>query len=286
MGQFPSWHIDSVKVDYDSAIGWGQVRTKEAMTMITPTDPDMTHRPTLLHSLVPVVVAVVVTAGAVVGLIIWVGPEGSTHPEIVLPIVFIVGVLVLLLVIGTLAIVMKNYRLANKRMPLGLPDGSMRALISLLIVVLFFIIAIFVLRELQQAAEPTKFEKLSQEQADAIPLETQVSRIQVVGTDENPLFNVIVKQEIDESIKTYSVQLLATVSTLVVAVSAFYFGTSSTTTAFAAANRDTVEAGVQQEKVLQKIGEVEGGRQSQTPSNSGNAVRLLRISQILRGRIQ
>jgi hypothetical protein len=248
------------------------------------TDPDE-PKPDVWRSLIPVVVAVLAAAGAITGLIKWTGPDGNNDPEIVLPIVFIVGVLVLLLVIGTLAVVFKNHSLADNRMPMGLPDGSMRAFISLLIVLLFFIIAIFVFRELQGAAEPSALQQLSQEQADAVPLETQVSRIRNGGTNEAPLFDVTVKQEIDESIKTYSVQLLATVSTLVVAVSAFYFGTSSTTTAFAAANRDTAEAGARQEKALNdKMAQVPFVLTPEPPSTASSSVGPMRFSRIFRAR--
>jgi hypothetical protein len=237
-------------------------------------------RSNLPGSIVAVVITLALSIVAVLLIIRWTRREGSHQPEVVLPILFIVGVLLLLLALGTLAVVLKNHKLADKRMPMGLPDGSMRAFIALLIVVLFFIIAIFLFRELQEQGPPRILEQLTQAQVDTIPLADQLSRTRAGGTEESPLFNVTVEQDVDESVKTYSVQLLATISTLVVAVSAFYFGTSSVTTAFAAATRD---GSASPSKVLAQVESIESAHAvSAAAATVENPATLLRLARLLR----
>ena len=67
----------------------------------------------------------------------------SEITEIALPIVIIAGLVVLLLVLGLLAFVFSVLKLSNPNEALGLPSGTVRAVIALMLLVIFAIVAIF-----------------------------------------------------------------------------------------------------------------------------------------------
>lgn len=78
----------------------------------------------------------------------WKGEENS---EIALPIVIIAGVISLLVVLGLLTFQFSVLNLTNKDEALGLPSGSVRAVIALMLLVIFAIVAIFIYRDVARS---------------------------------------------------------------------------------------------------------------------------------------
>src|SRR3981081_592790 len=76
-------------------------------------------------------------------LAIWIFHNKNIGPELKLPLVVIFGVVVLLMVIGLLTFSFSHLNLASPEQALGLPDGSVRSIIALMLLVLFTIVAIF-----------------------------------------------------------------------------------------------------------------------------------------------
>src|SRR6266403_1971597 len=64
-------------------------------------------------------------------------------PELKLPLVVVLGVVVLLIAIGLLVFRFSHLKLASREQALALPDGSVRAIIALMLLVLFTIVGIF-----------------------------------------------------------------------------------------------------------------------------------------------
>lgn len=112
----------------------------------------------------------------------------SATAEAVLTPTILVSIVVLALSLGGLAIVLKNLGIASPKDALGLPPGSIRALIALLLILLFLVLSLFLFGQLR-AAEA--------------------------------------EGEVPETLENFAMQLLTTMSTLVVAVAAFYFGSQS-----------------------------------------------------------
>src|SRR6478672_10684003 len=82
----------------------------------------------------------------VLAMIVWVGSflwRTRGGDEINLPLVIITGVVFLLIVLGLLTFVFSLLGLANAQEALGLPSGSVRAVIALMLVIVFAIVAIF-----------------------------------------------------------------------------------------------------------------------------------------------
>jgi len=104
-------------------------------------------------------------------------------PEILLTFTVVAGVVVLLASLTTVTIITSYLDLSDPKEALGLPKGSVRALIALSLIVIFSIMSLYLYAQL--AGTP------SEEQT------------------------------------RFAQQLLTTISTLVVAVAAFYFGTKS-----------------------------------------------------------
>jgi amino acid transporter len=80
------------------------------------------------------------------------GVSSKTSPvEINLAIVLIAAATALILIIGSLTIVFRRLRLQDRKEAMGLPSGSIRAIIALLLIVLFFISAIYLYSTVQQS---------------------------------------------------------------------------------------------------------------------------------------
>lgn len=114
----------------------------------------------------------------------------SQAQELVIGLLIILGVSVLTVLLFVVAAAFNSLHLSDPRQALGLPLGSVRALIALLLIIIWAIVSIFVFRFVAFGS----------------------------GTP-----GVVASQD---GIKLAQ-QLFTTMSTLVVAVSAFYFGSSS-----------------------------------------------------------
>jgi hypothetical protein len=60
-----------------------------------------------------------------------------------LPLLIIGGVVAFLLVIGVLVLIYRRLGLTDRRFALGLPEGSIRAVIALTLILVFFVIALY-----------------------------------------------------------------------------------------------------------------------------------------------
>lgn len=156
---------------------------------------------------------------------------GNDSPEASLSLVFVAAAVVLILVVCTLAIVLRRLGLTDCNEAMGLPSGSIRAIIALLLIMLFFIAAIFLFNSTQNkriSNETRPFQGITAERFATIPLDQiQSSVTRVEG--ETTVYDVVLyppssgTQTSDDIAK----QLITTIGTLVVAVAAFYFGANS-----------------------------------------------------------
>lgn len=153
---------------------------------------------------------------------------GNFLPENNLPVLLVTGTVALLLSIATLVIVFARLSLTSWRSALGLPEGSIRAVIALLLIVLFFITAVFLYADVGRNGEQRVLNGITEERLADIPTR-EILRLEREGVGVDERFNVVTTSpKIPESIDLAQ-QLVTTVSTLVVAVAAFYFGANSVT---------------------------------------------------------
>lgn len=169
---------------------------------------------------------VVMMAATVLLIVVAVGQLNTDNvfrPEIALPLVVITGVIALL---GTLAIAAATFGIfdmADKSQALGLPAGSVQAVIALSLILIFAVVALYA-----SSASTTKtFEStgLSAAEYKALPPGEVVASHRV--KEEGETTYTVVRSVEDANAQNINTQLLTTVSTLVVAVAGFYFGSKS-----------------------------------------------------------
>jgi hypothetical protein len=139
-----------------------------------------------------------------------------------LPLVLIVGIVIFLATVSMVVAVFKLLGLTDARHALGLPEGSVRAFIALGLILLFFILVVFLYADVS-APQSRRLQGVTQAQADAIPGEQIRSKV-AAGEGR---FNLEVTRPHSEAGQDIAKQVVTTVSTLVVAIAAFYFGATS-----------------------------------------------------------
>lgn len=138
---------------------------------------------------------------------------GVTETTLRLPLMVLFGVISFLGALTIAASVLNFYGLSNPLEALGLPSGSVRALIALSLILIFALMVIFMANNLDVGG----FEEF--------PANSTVVFEGKEYTSGNGTMEIFVgpsKAAVD-----FSMQVLTTVSTLVVALAGFYFGTRS-----------------------------------------------------------
>ena len=182
--------------------------------------------------IIPVAV-LVLGFGGVVGLMLLFisGLDDNNSPENTLPVALIAGIVVLACTITVLLLVVARLGLASPDHELGLPAGSVRALLALTFVLLFFILAVFLfvnaksLTEFQSTGSPRNRSTRSRL--------TDWWRSLPSTTPSGPtLYNVTQLVDDEEISGDLARQLVTLVGTLVASIASFYFGANSVQKAF------------------------------------------------------
>ncbi|WP_062295814.1 hypothetical protein [Demequina maris] len=194
-------------------------------------DATATPRYSALWALFLSAVISVGVLGASVYLLGRLATETQDSPEAALSLVFVAAAVVLVLVISALAVVLKRLKLHDASQAMGLPAGSIRAVIALLLIMLFFIAAIFIFNSTQQTADTADVRELTgitQDRYNGIPTELLKEATPRL-VDGETVYDVILYPPSRNTATSDDIakQLVTTVGTLVTAVAAFYFGTAT-----------------------------------------------------------
>lgn len=146
-------------------------------------------------------ILIFVAATAIFVAALWVVNEAVDDREVKLAAAFIFGLAFLLSVIASIVAAFAALKLTSPQSALGLPEGSIRAIIALVLVLIFVLMAVYLMEAVFVAKNPS----------------TQAQNA--------------------------ATALLATLGTLVAAVSAFYFGTGAVTSGAQAISQATASAG-------------------------------------------
>jgi len=128
----------------------------------------------------------------------------SISPVYLLPLVLIFGVIDLVAVLVLASGSISRWNPHCEKEALGLPVGSVRALIALSLIVIFAIIVVFM--QSQLISTPLRWGN---------------------GTYVTDTYGVVQYSQQPQALKDLTLQTLTTISTLVVAVAGFYFGSKS-----------------------------------------------------------
>jgi hypothetical protein len=134
-----------------------------------------------------------------------------TYGFVLLVIFGIVSLLAVLTIAGSVYI---KTSLACKEEALGLPSGSVRAIIALGLIIIFAILAIFMYNHLTPSSL-------------VINVAANETYVFTNGTSISSPYGLHIATEATQSQRDFSTQTLSTVSTLVVALAGFYFGSKA-----------------------------------------------------------
>jgi hypothetical protein len=145
---------------------------------------------------------------------------------IMLPLLVIGGVLCLFIALGLTAVIFATYGLDDKTQALALPEGSIRAVIALALIILLAILSIYLYGSLSNNA--SIIEHVSLATRDAMLTNPAYKVIGSVSTGND--FTVQVQSRNDDAVD-FAKQLLVLLGTLVTSISSFYFGTRAVVSA-------------------------------------------------------
>ncbi len=153
-------------------------------------------------------------------------PENRFLPEVFLVLLLIGGVIALIVALSIMVAIHGALRLSTSNHALGMPPGSIRAVLGLLLILIFAITSVFYYRQLSEPPTVTIL-SLTQAQLATIPGNELVS----VGPSESgeDLFD-IERRIINDASDDYAKQTLTLLGTLITAVAGFYFGAKSVET--------------------------------------------------------
>lgn len=168
---------------------------------------------------------VVVGLVGAAGFLVYANLEHS-H-ELVMPLLLTVGVVLMLAALAAYAVVLHGAGLSgdSQGRALGLPEGSVRAVLALALVLVFAILSVFLFWQLQMPPG-TVSPGLTAEQIALLPAGT-IRQITPVASSSPQVFDVVIQQPTAESATQVAQQLVTVLATLVTAVAAFYFGAST-----------------------------------------------------------
>jgi uncharacterized membrane protein YhaH (DUF805 family) len=145
----------------------------------------------------------------------------NPDPELMMGILVVFSIATLMTVLFIIAVGFKSMRIADPSQALGLPEGSIRAMIALVLIMVFIIFGIFLFRKVGTSSETYIGVAASTSDAN-IPKD----KIVLFSQREDKKYDVWVVEPVTEEGKRLAQQLLTTVGTLVVAIASFYFGTT------------------------------------------------------------
>jgi hypothetical protein len=181
-------------------------------------------------------------------------PESSHY--ILLSQIVLVGLALTVVFMAVLAIIYSVMGVENKEQALGLPEGSVRALLAFSLVLIFVCLAAFLFGEVNKNNQPvegktltavtetqladlkTNFvvaSELAKDQTGSLQYE-QVAGSNGAPTNDlkHPLYTVTYYPKGNKDAEDFAKQIFTTLATVFVSVVSFYFGSSVTTSAAAA----------------------------------------------------
>ncbi len=181
---------------------------------------------------IAIILGVVVIGGALFFLGQWM-TKSAVSPEVRLPLLAIAGVVVLLVTLALVAVSFAALKLTDSTQALALPEGSVRAVLALSLVVLFAIMTIYLFGSLS-SGEVKRLDGLTEALRSSFVKSAPASGITIVAeavdsaTQQHTVFYQVGQTPASQD---FAKQLLVLIGTLVTSVSSFYFGTRAAASA-------------------------------------------------------
>jgi hypothetical protein len=160
-----------------------------------------------------------------------------------LPLIAIGGVVVLVLLLTAVTTMYSILDLTNKDQAMGLPEGSIRAVIALSLIVLFAILSIFLYQSIATGGTRLTISEMSVDQrAEFIRIHTDAREIQSTPTASKPGFFDVSYRSTNPASEDFAKQLLVLLGTLMTAITSFYLGAGTVTSAVRAGETSETSA--------------------------------------------
>lgn len=198
------------------------------------------------------VVALVAALAVIFYLLTLLVPAGDGS----LPLVAIGGVVVLILMLTAVAMIFSILELTNKDQAMGLPEGSIRAVIALSLIVLFAILSVFLYQNLAIGGSVNTIANLSEadraqflrDHPTARDVQSSLAKggVALKNDDGTPkiLYDLSYRSSNPVS-DDFAKQLLVLLGTLMTAITSFYLGAGTATSAAKAGGETAVQAAVE-----------------------------------------
>jgi hypothetical protein len=188
-------------------------------------DLDWKKGPTKLIIWAAVILLVVACLGVAATL-----ASGKGPPEFMLPLLIISGVMMLLVTLALTAFVFSGVELTDRTQALGLPEGSVRSVIALSLVLLFAILSVYLYSNMASRGKIFEAKGLTQDASTQLKQQLMPGQFifeQQAGAGAAATFTVQYREAPNPASDDFAKQLLVLIGTLVTAVSSFYFGSKT-----------------------------------------------------------
>jgi hypothetical protein len=186
--------------------------------------------------------------GLLVGLLLalailaWLLKQLGLDTSITLPVLAISGVILMLASLALVSISFSVFDLDDKTQALALPNGSIRSVIALSLIVLFAILSVFLYSSLSSPLALATIGGLTDTQVVEFRSKLPNGYITSAGPDSDHHYTVYYYQPRDTAGDDFAKQLLVMIGTLVTSVAGFYFGSQTATSAAQSAVQSSTSA--------------------------------------------
>jgi hypothetical protein len=150
--------------------------------------------------------------------------------------VVLVGLALVVLLMALLVMVYSGIGVANHDQPLGLPEGSVRALIAFSLVLIFVLLGAFLFTSVSTQGPPSNLSRITKTQLDELGKDYVVVFSEpikdaqgqpVINDNKEPLYNANFYARHSKDGDDFAKQIFATLATIFTSVISFYFGSSA-----------------------------------------------------------
>jgi hypothetical protein len=172
-----------------------------------------------------------------------IGLGNSQTTVMSLPLLAIGGVILLILALTIVALIFSLLNINDKTQAMGLPDGSIRAVIALSLIVLFAILSVYLYEgangELNTIQNLSDMDRVRFIQDHPTARDLQSVPVKDKSGKPTSLYNVTYRSATNTTREDFAKQLLVLLGTLMTAITSFYLGAGTATSAAAAAQPDS-----------------------------------------------
>lgn len=144
-------------------------------------------------------------------------------PELALPLMMVLGIVAMVAVIALLTTIISALGLGNNRFAFGLPEGSVRAVIALGLLMIFVSLSVYLMGEIDK--QGFRSTNLNETQLTYLQESSPGSIVALnCSQDEASLCQATILVDRSQESRDLAKQILTSLITLLAAVSSFYFG--------------------------------------------------------------